>query len=57
MSTIILQIILSLNLLLGLGNHKQLAQQIYASGTYTTSNSSQDGIVIIDGDELGCKKK
>jgi len=48
MSTIIYQITLVLNMLMGPGNHNALAQSIYAAGDYKV----QCGVVIIDTDEL-----
>ncbi|HYV95135.1 MAG TPA: hypothetical protein VE978_25390 [Chitinophagales bacterium] len=49
MSTILCQIIIMLNLMLGNGNHTQQAQSIYNSHSYTTTSK---GVVIIDTDEL-----
>ena len=48
MSTIIYQIAIILNSLLGAGNHYAQAQSIYAAGDYKV----QCGVVIIDTDEL-----
>lgn len=49
MANIIAQIIITLNLLLGQGNHTAQASQIYNNNAYTSCNG---GIVIIDTDEL-----
>ena len=48
MSSIIYQITLVLNLLLGGGNHQQQAQQIYQQNDYRV----EFGVVIIDTYEL-----
>ncbi len=48
MSSIIYQIVLSLNLLLGPGNYNQQANKIYVQGDYQISN----GIVIVDTETL-----
>lgn len=48
MTNIFCQIIITLNLLLGPGNHTAQAQQIYTGHNYRTTN----GVVIIDTDEL-----
>ncbi len=48
MSSIIYQITIALNLLLGGGNHQQEAAQIYSSDDYKVVC----GVVIIDTDEL-----
>lgn len=50
MSSIIMQVVIALNLLLG--HHNQQANQVHVNGTYT---QSQQGIVIIDSDELARK--
>lgn len=48
MTSIIYQITLILNLILGGGNHTQQAQQIYSQNGYRV----ECGVVIIDTDEL-----
>jgi len=49
MSSIIMQVVIALNLLLG---HHQQSNQVHINGTYT---QAQQGIVIIDSDELARK--
>ena len=50
MSSIIMQVFIALNLLLG--HHNQQTSQVHVNGTYT---QAQQGIVIIDSDELARK--
>ncbi|MCS6991916.1 MAG: hypothetical protein RMK52_00080 [Chitinophagales bacterium] len=48
MASIIAQILMVLNMLLGAGDHSAKANEIYRDGAYTIC----DGVIIIDENEL-----
>jgi hypothetical protein len=53
MSTIIMQIMLAFNMMVGSGSNYQTSEQSFFNGN---NNCGQQGIVIIDGDELGGRR-